>query len=215
MPNSAFLCATILKLPLGLRALATVAAHGGYGSLEVLRFFQHWIGVTSDSPQKVLLPSFYANLDPKRIPTPGRLDTMLLSTEKDFSCVDRPIACLRALCALPGIPKGALTDLWRRVWPWIEFIHTYRNFLPGYPLEKEICAYFITLLRRCKRDEATDNLISETPGVRVLLARTWVVFVEAQEFILRLPADNLFRYTYLPDPVVMSLSDVLLWESMR
>ncbi|KAJ7701327.1 hypothetical protein B0H14DRAFT_760822 [Mycena olivaceomarginata] len=63
--------------------------------------------------------------------------------------------------------------------------------------------------------EATDNLIRKTPGVRVLLARAWVVFVEAQEFILRLPADDLFRYTYLPDTVVKSLSDVLLWESMR
>jgi len=49
--------------------------------------------------------------------------------------------------------------------------------------------------------------------VRVLVARTWVVSVETQEFILRLPHDDLFRSIYLPPTVVTALCDVLFWEA--
>ncbi|KAJ7463928.1 hypothetical protein FB451DRAFT_1264212 [Mycena latifolia] len=134
-----------------------------------------------DDPQLILLlPALYSHLDPSRIPHLDRLDTELSASSEPVVILMGAIAALGCISVVgPRIPLEACADFWPRIWPWSRFIHTYLECIPGAPPEKLVCIQFLQILSRFQTHHETWKLIETTPGVGVIVARTWVLLLSA------------------------------------
>ncbi|KAJ7654027.1 hypothetical protein DFH06DRAFT_1203447 [Mycena polygramma] len=125
----------------------------------------------------LLLPVFFIHLDPSSTPTVDRLDATL-GTETLRATVERGFESLSALATLADldlIPLDVAPDLWPRVWPWMDFIQTYWNYLPGFRPSDQLpnCARMATLINTLQGHQETTVVIAKTRGVRTIFARVW------------------------------------------
>ncbi|KAJ6502410.1 hypothetical protein C8R45DRAFT_619020 [Mycena sanguinolenta] len=88
--------------------------------------------------------------------------------------------CIQGLLiidAMGVLPKAPSADLWKRVWPWLEFFDTYRDYLPHLLRPKlEISAFspvLLQLINGLRKDENTATLMLATPGFRTVIFRLW------------------------------------------
>ncbi|KAJ6535235.1 hypothetical protein DFH09DRAFT_1369644 [Mycena vulgaris] len=141
--------------------------------------------MTPDFPQDQIvlsLPALYPNLDPDPIPDPNALDT-LLSTGTKLPSIDGAVIALNGLASISRMgltPIDASPFLWPRVWKWIDFLHTYWDYLPGFSAadsETEACLHDAYILMTLARHEETARLIYATDGVRFLLSRAWKILI--------------------------------------
>ncbi|KAJ7737255.1 hypothetical protein DFH07DRAFT_842271 [Mycena maculata] len=138
-----------------------------------------------DTPQDHLvrfLPALYPHLDPAPIPRPDELDR-IISANISVPCIKGAMLALNALAGLSRLrllPVGAAPDLWPRVWKWIDFVHTYWEYLPEFleSEEAEMCMNNAAVLMRLAEDERTARKIYATCGVRFLFARAWKILLE-------------------------------------
>ncbi|KAJ7764411.1 hypothetical protein B0H16DRAFT_1687784 [Mycena metata] len=86
-----------------------------------------------------------------------------------------------------NIPTATYPDLWPRVWQWSHFFETYPHCNPKALSREEsrtfsvrLC-YFISHLRE---DDTARDLIDSTPGVRVVLAKTWGIMLEESQLAI-------------------------------
>ncbi|KAJ7504784.1 hypothetical protein B0H11DRAFT_1980772 [Mycena galericulata] len=135
---------------------------------------------TAPNEQALLfLPVFYANLDESRIPNSEQLDR-ILQTCGCHEIIIRPMLSIETLIKLPGIPVIAYRELWPRVWSWLHFLQTYHEVL-GAANETDIGVKLLALINRFISDATAAEMIYSTPGVRVLLARTWSLLLRRKE----------------------------------
>ncbi|KAJ7447201.1 hypothetical protein FB451DRAFT_1290641 [Mycena latifolia] len=97
------------------------------------------------------------------------------------------LQCFQGICHLgelepvPSLPLGARPDFWAQVWPWMEFIDTYRDHIPGIEIFTERVLYysvFFWVIKILGRHEITAKLIDKTPGFYVLITRMWSTLLE-------------------------------------
>ncbi|KAJ6502422.1 hypothetical protein C8R45DRAFT_976599 [Mycena sanguinolenta] len=161
------------QLHLALRRRALAAAGGNIDKLEAL--------TRSGANLTPLLPVYYVGLDAAAIP--GLLDQLdAPEAERDQSFTQKlaqVVLCLQGLLLIGnrGIPGPPSADLWERVWPWLEFLDTYGDYLPrrlrpGLGISDYSPLHLINALGQ---DQATFSLIPATPGYRLLIFRVWAL----------------------------------------
>ncbi|KAJ6548970.1 hypothetical protein B0H19DRAFT_1265746 [Mycena capillaripes] len=73
------------------------------------------------------------------------------------------------------IPVDASPDLWPCVWTWIDFFHTYWDYLPISEVFKQIPKTIIhsPIIIAMDKNARTSEVIRSAPGVRLVLALAW------------------------------------------
>ncbi|KAJ6587632.1 hypothetical protein DFH09DRAFT_1427884 [Mycena vulgaris] len=154
------------SLPLLLRKVANSAASG---SVRDLRILCARIPGIPRSQAEILLPAFYANLDPAAIPQ------QLAGNEQIPEAVSRAIQSIDGLYSGLPITSAAAPDLWVRFWPWIEFLGQY---LGSYSVPRQLhddrfYINFVIFVACFQEDDRMRRLMGATPGVRAILAKAW------------------------------------------
>ncbi|KAJ7062546.1 hypothetical protein C8F01DRAFT_1082200 [Mycena amicta] len=92
------------------------------GSLQDLLFITS-LKATIPKTKSLLLPVYYALLDPKDITTLRDLDSLHIddATER-IKRVVLALGCLDDSLCQNVVPEAAQPDLWARAWPWIQFL---------------------------------------------------------------------------------------------
>ncbi|KAJ7177188.1 hypothetical protein C8R46DRAFT_1347036 [Mycena filopes] len=169
LPPSLQLEPALLELSLPLRSLATTAAAGALHDLtRLLRAAR----TCSEEEKPLLLPVFYASLDPSGIPTIGQLD------EPDYlslTHLGNALASFSYLTMLKSIFPDAALLIWRRFRPWVDFFQDYGQSLGLGLDELEHHIMCIVVLIKLKADKASAVTaeILQTPGMRTMYVRTW------------------------------------------
>ncbi|KAJ6481983.1 hypothetical protein C8R45DRAFT_1151310 [Mycena sanguinolenta] len=180
------------KLPPSLKTRAISAASGALKETHALH---------NDLPHVphrhllLLLPAFFAPLDPARISAIlTRFDSSgWLSIRAD---VVQAHMCLGAICQLGAsmvIPTDAFPDLWRRVWPWIEFLDEYHEPLSGDGLldglmdgETQYTA-FLSLMRFLHNNVPTGPMTDPPTGMYVVVGRAWRHLLHGEDTLRGMP----------------------------
>ncbi|KAJ7663261.1 hypothetical protein DFH06DRAFT_1296101 [Mycena polygramma] len=167
-------------VPHGHRAqrTATLALRG---SLESLERLQRLIGAVPPAQSAAFLPAFFANLDVDGIPTPSEMDTGApLVRRHPVNCAG---ASMYSIYRLHRIPTGAFSELWPRLWKWLQFYYTYCHFFVAAEKERDgrsridagtICQDFVKFVGSFHKSKAIVDLMLGTPGFRYIVARAWV-----------------------------------------
>ncbi|KAJ7673793.1 hypothetical protein DFH06DRAFT_1467237 [Mycena polygramma] len=176
----------IQKLPLRLKRIATSAAQGSESDTLLLADVVREQPI-SDSQKMCLWAVFYAILDPARIPTPAALEVSACTLE-----ILSVLHSLGVLVWLPVPDPSTYADIWARVWAWMNFLHTYVVHLQGLAATDLYLAF--TSLICTIQDQWDGSLISTTPGVCVIVARAWVIFLDSNNGPGLENVDNFLTY---------------------
>ncbi|KAJ6573373.1 hypothetical protein DFH09DRAFT_1312076 [Mycena vulgaris] len=161
-----------------LRRAATLAANDSLEHVRKVKF-----AVMNDpSPQSILLlPVFYANLDPANIPHIPELEERILWPEVR-AAIGRATLSLDALDLLNDTPPEVYPSLWPRVWKWSEFLDTYPHCDPFLPADEyeEMSFHTFYYIARLHLHAETARLIDATPRLRVFIAKIWGMLVKTK-----------------------------------
>ncbi|KAJ7486271.1 hypothetical protein B0H11DRAFT_2015499 [Mycena galericulata] len=176
----------LARLPVSLRRMGNAAMDGSLIGDKDLEGFAQLCRFTPDDQRHLMLPAFYASLNPAGIPSPDVLDRMLVTTDSvAISAIIRASMALGELARLPMTPRAAFPDLWARVWPWIKFLHTYHDSLTCIPEDNELYFNFLDLFTHFN-SEGGKAVIGTTPGVREITGHAWTVLEDEREGIIKL-----------------------------
>ncbi|KAJ7167260.1 hypothetical protein C8R43DRAFT_984628 [Mycena crocata] len=156
-------------LPNSLKKLAYAAEKGSLQDLFDL--FQ--LACKLSMGDVHLLPVYHANLNPSNIPS-----------FEDFKTGPDPVphSVRRAFISLSGLVKlhnrsalrrGALPDLWPRIWAWMLLIDTYWEYDPLLFAPRVRFRLYLDLLDAMCTDSRTVDLINATPDFRSMLWRAF------------------------------------------
>ncbi|KAJ6551791.1 hypothetical protein B0H19DRAFT_1297649 [Mycena capillaripes] len=168
------------QLSVTLRQVANRAANG---SLEDLQTLCDSISHLPTSTTLRDLPAFYANLDPDLIPN------MDSDAKPNTNVMECALAATEELYFLqnPGLSLPvAVSDIWPRYWAWIEFFQIYLTIttteqrLPHLGLGEFELGSNVVQFMASFEDPTLCNLFGVTPGVRVLIARNWLLLVRRE-----------------------------------
>ncbi|KAJ6603272.1 hypothetical protein DFH09DRAFT_1458653 [Mycena vulgaris] len=132
----------------------------------------------SDSTLISLLPVFYDNLDLTGIPSPDTIH----ATYGAGTHLDAVVAAafsLRAISEVHKLPPGTYFEIWPRAWFWMEWLHTHHEHLLRLP-KKDLYATCAEIFVEFQA-AGYSQLVASTPGVRVVLATTWNLFLDNPE----------------------------------
>ncbi|KAJ6462424.1 hypothetical protein C8R45DRAFT_1080562 [Mycena sanguinolenta] len=140
--------------------------------------FDQTISLIEKAPasQKILyLPAFYIALDPAKIPSTEDLESLERSTKLRLGCAALSLRMIFqfALLENKSSQQELGSTLWPRVWPWMHFMHEYRECLPG-RLALENVIYF-QFLGFVEQSFPLHSPLTSTPGLRAILATAWVL----------------------------------------
>ncbi|KAF7333859.1 MYND-type domain-containing protein [Mycena venus] len=128
------------------------------------------------SQKVLLLPVFYAYLDPARTPAAAAL------AEPRFSAQSSSIMpAYFSLMALPHIPapsRSACIALWNRAWSWCQFLHEYRDNVADLAPPRNLYNIFVGLLCYVQSWDPTLAITVTTPGLCVIVAAAWANFLD-------------------------------------
>ncbi|KAJ6456509.1 hypothetical protein C8R45DRAFT_1222180 [Mycena sanguinolenta] len=152
-----------------LRKRALAAAHGNSEDLQVIVD----LAKTDAEAREFLLSVFYAGLDPE--PIALLVKRLSCCCEDDF-CAD----CILASSDI--IPSLAIQDLWSRVWPWMQFAHTYRDNLPILKVVADVGGYSqiffaAMVVLNGLAERVSSDCVAETPGLIRLVVELWDVYL--------------------------------------
>ncbi|KAJ7160483.1 hypothetical protein C8R46DRAFT_1223976 [Mycena filopes] len=132
-----------------------------------------------------LLPVCYANLDPGLIPPLDILDDDNdFAPSTHFSSIQNAEKCLNILTVAVrprNFPLDAASDLWPRIWKWIDFLRLYRACGPPLTTSRltRIQVHLINsqLILKCSAHSPSAEVMWATRGVRHVLAAAWETLV--------------------------------------
>ncbi|KAJ7649497.1 hypothetical protein DFH06DRAFT_1208370 [Mycena polygramma] len=172
----------VSKLPSALRRTATAAASGSPRELQKLVEDLRKALVPPEY-RTLLLPPFYANLDPAEIPLIlESLDATPIQTEAIRFRIVQVLGNLKIvsiLGRLNSVSLDAFVDLWLRVWPWIEFLDEYQDHVPGIEHFSRTQRYsiYVALLLLFRHQNEASALMDSTGGAYVVVGKAWSHFV--------------------------------------
>ncbi|KAJ7688177.1 hypothetical protein B0H17DRAFT_1069093 [Mycena rosella] len=162
------------SLPLHLRTMVNSAATG---SVQDLRRLRARIPMMPTSQAALLLPAFFASLDPAGIPEHVAEDEPISPT------VSRAVEAIKGLYSgllvLQAAEAAVFPQLWTRCWPWITFLRTYLECWPGTPPFRDDDFYidFVMFVGPFQEHNSIGDLLASTPGVRFMLAKAWMSLI--------------------------------------
>ncbi|KAJ7772214.1 hypothetical protein B0H16DRAFT_1512684 [Mycena metata] len=162
------------KLRSSLRPVASAALNGSVPDLVKL------CNIVKSLPEDQaigLLPVFYTHLDPSLVPSPAMVDDVI-ATSTELPSIECAVKSLRALATLTdrmSFPLETSVDLWPRLWRWVDFIHTYWPYLPGFnPSEQRLIRPGHTsLILKLAVYKPIRDVIYSSPRLRRLIAGAW------------------------------------------
>ncbi|KAJ7144286.1 hypothetical protein C8R44DRAFT_725240 [Mycena epipterygia] len=169
------------SIPLKNRATAAIN-----GNLEALRALYARSAHSRDN----FLPVYHIGLDASIVSTfSARLHSASdsnPSSEFDFfeTKLSHMFLCLKGILRLHAsglVPLASFPDLWSQLCPFIRFIDTYRDSLPDVEVlrdSKLLYEQFLAALCMLREHKATEELITGTPRLHVVLFRMWAVFLQ-------------------------------------
>ncbi|KAJ7616365.1 hypothetical protein DFH06DRAFT_1483845 [Mycena polygramma] len=171
------------KLPLSLRTTATAATSG---SREDLRTLVEKIPDLPAEHLPFLLPVFYSGLECTDIPAIlEQLDVSSPRVENIAMRITQVIFCLQGTSYLGiyrAIRSDAIVDLWRRVWPWIEFLDQYQDYLQRTGIQLlDLYSLCMSLFRIFRENEGANKLLDSTEGPHAVAGRAWRHLIHAKE----------------------------------
>ncbi|KAJ7659425.1 hypothetical protein B0H17DRAFT_1337566 [Mycena rosella] len=174
------------QLPQRLRATAEKAAKGSAALDDLSRVVRAVRTIPRDQA-RLLLPVFYVHLDPSRIPQPDALEAAIYA-KLYLPSISAAVASMNGLNDLGDllcVPDEAARDLWPRVWPWIDFLHTNWSCIPGLDDSSKTNAILIhsQILLMLADDVETSAIVAATSDVRALIARAWVTILDDNSII--------------------------------
>ncbi|KAJ7724398.1 hypothetical protein B0H16DRAFT_1736777 [Mycena metata] len=120
-----------------------------------------------------ILSFHHVLVDPARIPTQERLDP--LSSAAKIT-IEVAMLSIEALFKTK-IPSAARSDLWPRVFVWVQFIQTFRKFLSDLKFvmasKEDLCVGFVTFSRIICENLSLVEGLAGTPGFQVIATRGW------------------------------------------
>ncbi|KAF7293795.1 MYND-type domain-containing protein [Mycena chlorophos] len=127
-----------------------------------------------------LVPVYFAALDPAKIPALRLFENWNDATSAETFPVRLQVALALAcfegfppLCARSEVvPPAALVDLWKRVWPWIEFFDSANDQLTRL-IKSPATLSALPLLHTLWLRLTNDDIKKRTPGPRAVIARLW------------------------------------------
>ncbi|KAJ7487934.1 hypothetical protein FB451DRAFT_1167403 [Mycena latifolia] len=124
----------------------------------------------------LLLPVFYANLDPLGVPTAAE---MAADATAHRVCTTSAMAllALRAIYPLQNIPLDAFPEVWERVWAWADFFDTYSDHLPWLDLPPNMCVRLVFFIGEFQWHKPARDIIATTEGFRTMLVRAWALLL--------------------------------------
>ncbi|KAJ6480579.1 hypothetical protein C8R47DRAFT_1136226 [Mycena vitilis] len=173
---------SISDLPGPLKAVALAAASGSSEDLVQLCL----VLPTLPKEQAVKISSIFFNfVDPSLIPDPRTLDGLGADSNSGRH-IDDAVRSLRALCTLSRntelVPGVAAPALWRRVWPWISFLHVYWTALPrcttAQAEQPVMLATYCALIMMLRDNDEVRKEMAKTSGVSYLIAKSWRQIVD-------------------------------------
>ncbi|KAJ7513053.1 hypothetical protein B0H11DRAFT_2268030 [Mycena galericulata] len=175
--HPAFAKRNLKRLPLPIREIAEAACRDNRSIEHVLTVTYMMSRIPSDD-RVHLLPVFYANLDPTRIPSSDDLESFHPETRTNI----RSAAAVLVEILQIRFALDISVDIWPRIWAWFSFLETYRPFFPETRLPKEEELFTgILLFTTCFQDEKEYSRILSTPGVLRATARAWAFLIRADE----------------------------------
>ncbi|KAJ7271422.1 hypothetical protein B0H12DRAFT_1303365 [Mycena haematopus] len=170
----------VQRLPVSLRRVALTACDSSRSYPNLQRAAT--LARSAAEHHKILfLPVFYAILDPAQIPTPLALESLHYDTRTSIACatvaLDVVFNITDAATKKYPEPNDVRPTLWSRTWPWIFFMHEYREYLGSASLfwQSDIYTKFLLFVADIYDPKRMRDIISATPGVRILLATTWTI----------------------------------------
>ncbi|KAJ7810145.1 hypothetical protein B0H14DRAFT_3151341 [Mycena olivaceomarginata] len=135
---------------------------------------------------------FFHNLNPADIPTSDELDNFRPNTSENV---------MRAMLALDTIfrirpPPEVGVSLWRHVWPWFYFIHTYWAHLPGIDIvpEKSFYVDFLLFAGGFRELPLSSSVMLATPGFKVIIAKVLSFLPGLEEPNLEAVLDCIYNF---------------------
>ncbi|KAJ7171358.1 hypothetical protein C8R46DRAFT_184199 [Mycena filopes] len=169
------------RLPARARKIATAACSLDCSIQEMLDMGILMAGTPmGDLP--AFLPLFFAFLDPLRIPSPREVQDLSLYTRRVLGSAE---ICLVAIYNV-STSLDALQEAWPRLFQWVHFFCTFRQFLPP-PARAETDFYFdfLQLTRTITARWMNPTLFTSTPGLRLILFRAWAVALDDDDQVKR------------------------------
>ncbi|KAJ7662690.1 hypothetical protein DFH06DRAFT_1325045 [Mycena polygramma] len=161
----------LVKLPAELRRTGNLLLISNSDEMrgQILSF--------NSTPERVrsLLPVWFANFDTAGIPSPDAVDAAEAVSETIAAVVGVSFA-LRMVPSLRDLPEEVQISLWARAWPWIEFLHMYREHLHGLP---DRTALYTSLLKAILHFQIYKcrDLVGSTP-VRPIVGVAWDALID-------------------------------------
>ncbi|KAJ7633930.1 hypothetical protein DFH06DRAFT_1479489 [Mycena polygramma] len=158
-----------------------IGACGSNRSLKDLENVKDWMDApnTSEAQRSLLLPVFFANLDPEEIPTSEQLEVFSPHTEDTIA---RAVSALETIYSI-NMSKAVGADIWPRVWPWYNFINAHWDHLPGIELMPALIFHtdFLLFIGAFHDDPPSTALMLSTLGFRAMLVKVWSLLPDVDE----------------------------------
>jgi hypothetical protein len=166
-----------------------VARAAAAGSAPDLGRLVNLVKTGPDSQTPLFLPAFYANLNPRLIPSADQVDSKATNPDLENSiglAASNAIQSLNYLAILKYLPPDANLLVWNRAREWIQFLHRYWACIPAmsgsqYP-ERFLYAATMMIIGKLKEDKEIAKELNQMPLLRVIVARAWKLFnLETEE----------------------------------
>ncbi|KAJ7659158.1 hypothetical protein DFH06DRAFT_1472583 [Mycena polygramma] len=184
-------------LPFTFRKLANEAVQGSVSSLAALCVAA---GNMRDEYKIPLLPVFYAVLDVDDLPDPEGIDASTFP----FTSLNRIFMAVDALSKINGIERGALEELWPRVWACIQLLQAARQYKsPDGSLELDVTRIVSFRALDMFENKEGSGAMYTNPAVWNVVGQGWKAILRSSDPL----CDNTFlkccrfvtRATYTPE----------------
>ncbi|KAK7028625.1 hypothetical protein R3P38DRAFT_2937547 [Favolaschia claudopus] len=174
------------KIPLQSRRFAIAAASPSACLKERAIFMQNITRIPwTIDVLAPLLPVLYALLDPIRIPSlssslDGPGDVVRDShVGLEMFCVTNSLRGILTVVRSKRVSFGAFSDIWKNVWPWLQFAETYHEILTVDLIADRYVqqALFIAVLGGNR--EAAKTMATDIVEICVFLGRAWAHLLQA------------------------------------
>ncbi|KAJ7063923.1 hypothetical protein C8F01DRAFT_1274915, partial [Mycena amicta] len=167
---------SLKSLPLVFRRRAYAALDATQGQKALLLF----CGMAKHLPVENILPVLYANLSESEPPSATDLAQSLDDGIAPPAPKRASIALIMLSDRVDDIPSSLAPYLWPVVWRWAEFL--FSNYQCVADLDEiSVGLPLAAILRPLFDDPATAAVINQTPGVRTVIAQSWMHALQSKD----------------------------------
>ncbi|KAJ6549533.1 hypothetical protein DFH09DRAFT_1169002 [Mycena vulgaris] len=159
------------ELPFDAQRTALAAACGSEEDLRAIQRLVRDIPWDDREKSRLFLPVFYANLDRAKIPIGVELDDPSMFAAGPVHSAMTSLREIHSMALLIPLPSGIFSDLWPKLWKWLEFFDSY-HFADD---EAGPGVGFVKLISLFLPNKNSGVILTSTPGFRRMVARSWII----------------------------------------